>query len=413
MQQSRLDRQMRIEGWNQHALESASVGVVGDHDLLASLYVLSASALGLNNIVVLAPQLNTMLIETAHKLNPRLKLVHLKGYFVHPLLGEIFKDCRLLVDLSRYALANKLLLQKGYEENLPIIRGSCYEKNDLQGFNLFTYMRGREWQILERTLSAQNLPNSYADDAVMALILAGIVLEETKNVLMAGDVSDDLISYQRNKLKPKSDQSEILVVGAGALGNFVGLGLVYSGFRNITFMDPDIVEITNLNRQVFFYDAVGKKKSRALSGKFNALFGIGSRASVDYFDKDSDISPFDVIFDCVDNFESRIVLSEKCFAGDKILISGGTSADAAQTVAYHPAGSKITPAELLGLYDIVEKRTPEPKHRQKVGCTYQADPSVIMTNQIAAGFMVDSYRLLLDGQRPKNIFYNANNDTRF
>ena len=55
MRQNRLDRQLRIEGWNQQALENAKIGVVGDDDLLASLYILSASALGINNIVVIAP----------------------------------------------------------------------------------------------------------------------------------------------------------------------------------------------------------------------------------------------------------------------------------------------------------------------------------------------------------------------
>ena len=72
MWQTRLDRQLRIEGWNQDALENAKIGVVGDDDLLASLYVLSASALGIRKLIVLAPELNSGLIETAKKLN-RLK----------------------------------------------------------------------------------------------------------------------------------------------------------------------------------------------------------------------------------------------------------------------------------------------------------------------------------------------------
>ena len=413
MRQNRLDRQIRIEGWNQRALENANVGIVGDDDLLASMYILAASALGINKLLVLAPVLNAMLIETARKLNPRFYLMHIKGYYVHPLLNDLFKECRLIVDLSRYALANKLILEKGYSENIPIIRGLCYEDHDSQGFNIFTYIRGREWQGLEHILAPRNLPNGHFDDGVLDSIIAGIVLEETKNVLMGQDVSDDLITYKRKKPAQQNGQNQILVVGSGALGSLVGIGLVYSGFRNITFMDPDIVDVTNLNRQVFFYDAIGKSKSKALSKKFNSLFGVDSRAIVACFDRETNISTFDVIFDCVDNFESRIVLSEKCHDLNKILISGGTSADAAQVVTYHPATSDVTPAELLGLYDIVENREPDADRRQRVGCTDQVDPSVIMTNQIAAGFMVDSYRMLLDGQHPKNVFYNSNCNTKF
>jgi len=161
-------------------------------------------------------------------------------------------------------------------------------------------------------------------------------------------------------------------------------------------MDPDVVEVTNLNRQVFFYDAVGESKAKTLSKKLNELFGADSN-----------------VFDCVDNFETRIVLSEICKDHSKILISGGTSADAGQVVIYNPDDDGATPAELLGLYDIVEKRNPETYQRERAACTYQPDPSVIMTNQITAGFMVDSYRMLLSGHEPANLFYNSTCNARF
>ena len=413
MRSSRLDRQLRIEGWNQQALDNAKIGVVGDDDLLASLYVMSASALGINHIVILAPSLDPLLVETAKKLNPRFTLTHLEGFYTHPVIEELFKGCRLIVDLSHYGLANKLLLEKGFRENIPIIRGFCYEKNGDQGFRVFSYLRGREWQELEQIISSSHLPNGHFDDGVLDTIITGIVLEETKNLLMGQEVSDSLISYKRKKIKPQDRRPKILVVGSGALGIFVGLGLVYSGFRNITFMDPDIVEVTNLNRQVFFYDAVGERKAKALSEKLNKMFAIDSNAQVAYFDRNSDISSYDVVFDCVDNFESRIVLSEKCVDQAKILVSGGTSADAGQVVIYNPAADDVAPAKLLGLYDIVEKRSPEAYQRERAGCIYQPDPSVIMTNQIAAGFMVDSYRMILNGHEQGNVFYDSTSNTKF
>ena len=412
MRQNRLDRQLRIEGWNQQALENAKIGVVGDDDLLASLYIMSASALGINHVVVLAPILNLILVEIAQKLNRRFSLTHVEGFYTHPVMDEIFKGCNIIVDLTQYGLANKLLLEKGYRENIPIIRGLCYEQDGSQGFKTFTYMRGREWKELELIVSPYNLPNGHFDDGVLDTIITGIVLEETKNILMDQDVSDDLISYKRKKLKTSNGQPKILTVGSGALGIFVGLGLVYSGFRNITFVDPDVVEVTNLNRQVFFYDAVGESKAKTLSKKLNELFGTDSNAQVAYFDRNSDISSYDVVFDCVDNFETRIVLSEICKDHGKILISGGTSADASQVVIYNPMEKGFTPAELLGLYDIVEKRDPEVYQRERAACIYKPDPSVIMTNQIAAGFMVDAYRMLIDGQQPDNIFYDSNRNTR-
>ena len=413
MRSSRLDRQLRIEGWNQPALDNAKIGVVGDDDLLASLYVMSASALGINHIVILTPSLDPLLVETAKKLNPRFTLTHLEGFYTHPVIDELFKGCRLIVDLSHYGLANKLLLEKGSRENIPIIRGFCYEKNGDQGFKVFSYLRGREWQELEQIISSSHLPNGHFDDGVLDTIITGIVLEETKNLLMDQDVSDDLISYARKQLNTPNDQQNILVVGSGALGIFVGLGLAYSKFQNITFMDPDVIEITNLNRQVLFYDAIGSDKAEILSERLNNLFNMDNKAQITYFNKETDITSYGAVFDCVDNFESRLVLSEKCKEQGKILISGGTSAEAGQVVIFDPIQNGATPAELLGLYDILEKRNPETYQRERAACIYQPDPSVIMTNQITAGFMVDSYRMLLDGQKPGNIFYDSKSNTRF
>jgi hypothetical protein len=106
------------------------------------------------------------------------------------------------------------------------------------------------------------------------------------------------------------------------------------------------------------------------------------------------------------------VISEKCAEENKIMISGGTNVDAGQALFYNPAVDERTPAELLGLYDIVDKRTIDAPERVRASCKYRPDPSVIMTNQIIAGFMVDSYRMLLAGQIPGNIFYDSKSDVR-
>ena len=181
---SRLDRQLRIEGWNQPALEKAKIGVVGDNDLLASLFMLSASALGINNLVVVAPVLDRLLVEIAEKVNPLFTLTHIEGFYTHPVLDDLFKGCNLIVDLSHYGLANKLLLEKGFRERIPIVRGFCYKQNGVQGFDVFTYIRGREWLELERIVCPNNLPECHFDDGVLDTIIAGIVLEEVKSILM-------------------------------------------------------------------------------------------------------------------------------------------------------------------------------------------------------------------------------------
>lgn len=408
----RLDRQLRIEGWDQRALAEAKIGIVGDDDPLASVYVMSASALGLNNIVVIAPRLDGKLCEMALKINPALNMVYLEGYYAHPVLDDVFVGCDVIVDVSNYALANKLLLEKGFRERVPIVRGFRYERDGEQGVKIFTYMRGREWQECEEILSPENLPGDHFDDGVLDIIAAGIVLDETKNILMGREVSEEVIQYQRKSMRSAAFNPAIGVIGAGALGNFVGLALGYSGFRRMTFIDPDVVDITNLNRQVFLYDAIGLSKAEILAERLNGFFGIEAQGRVAPFARDTDISRYDVIFDCTDSFEARIAVSEKCKGAGKVLISGGTSADAGQAVVYHPEAGGGTPAEVLGLYDIVAKRQIDTNVGGRAACVERPDPSVIMVNQIIAGFMVDSYRRLLDGQETPNTFYDSTSDMR-
>jgi len=410
--QERLDRQLRIEGWDQRALDLAQVGVVGDADLLPSLYVLSAAALGINHLVVIAPWIDARLLDMARKINPHLDLIFLEGYYTHPVLADIFQDCRVMVDLSCYGLANKLLWGQGFQQNLPIIRGLLYDREGEQGLRLFTYRRGREWEELEQVLSPRNLPGAHFDDGVLAILAAALALEETKNALLGQEVSREVISYRRPKLTPGPDAPNIGVVGAGALGNFVGLGLAYAGFRRLTFIDPQEVEATNLNRQVFFYEGVGLSKAALLAERLNQGWGAISRGQVRYFQEDPDLSPYDVIFDCADNFATKIVLSEKCQEQGKVLISGGTSVAAGQVVVYDPSRNEPTPAALLGLYDIVANRQEEEYRRERESCLYQPEPAVIMTNQIIAGLMVEAYRRLWAGQEVANMFYDAGSDQK-
>lgn len=402
----RLDRQLRIDGWNQRALDEAVVGVVGDDDLLASLFILSAAALGLNRLKVIAPRLDATLTDMATGLNPHLKLAWLEGFFTHPLLGDIFADCPLIVDLSAYGLAAKLALNQAFQENRAVIRGGCFQEDDFQGFRLFTYLKGREWQELEQAAPPRNFPGPHFNDGVLDITIAGLALEAAKNFLMGFKIPGDLITYRRPMLPPLSKDLPILVVGAGALGNFVGLGLAFAGFTHLTFMDSDVVDPTNLNRQIFFHGAVGQSKSQTLAARLNRHYGARAQALVGYFREETAVSPYQVIIDCVDNFETRIILSEQAKTHGKMLISGGTGVLAGQVIVYDPARKGPTPAELLGLYEIVDRRSLGGYRRTREACLYQPNPAVIMTNQIVAGLMVDALRLLLAGRQPPNLFYD-------
>jgi molybdopterin/thiamine biosynthesis adenylyltransferase len=413
MTDARLDRQLRVPGWNQSALAQARVGVVGDADRLASLFVLSAAALGVNNLVLLAPGADEALMEVARRLNPELHLFRVEGFYTHPILDDLFVGADALADLSQYGLANKLVLNRAFRHDIPVVRGFCYERDGEQGLKVFSYRRGREWRELEEMVSPVNLPGDHFDDGILDMIVAGLVLEEATNLLMRGGVSDEIIRLRRPRLRREARDARALVVGAGALGNFVGLGLAYAGVQDITVIDPDAVDVTNLNRQVLFAGGIGRSKAEVLCERLTGMFGARARSQVAYFRRDTQVSPYEVVFDCVDNFETRIILSEKCRDEGKVLISGGTGVEAGQVVVYDPAGGGGTPAEILGLYELVDRKQIEGYERERAACAYRPEPSVIMVNQIIGALMVDAWRRLVAGQEPGNIFYDSRSDTKW
>lgn len=427
----RLDRQVRIPGWNQEALARARVGVAGDDPWLTGMYVVAAAALGLNRLTVVAPGLDPRLVQAARGLNQELDLALFPGYFSHFALEEIFSPCQVLVDLTRFALANKLLFSLAQARRLPLVRGFLREENGGWGTRLFTYLPGREWREILEVISPRQLPAPPPGDPVLALVLAGLALEETKKLLLGEALTPEVVCYPRESRQmaalpgPASAKDRksppqgpaagpprpaLAVVGAGALGNFVGLGLAVGGFHCLTFLDPDPVEVTNLNRQILFWDAVGQPKAEALARRLKDWFGVESRSEIAYVTRDTDLSAFGAVFDCTDNFESRIVLSEKCREGGQWLISGGTGVTAGQVVVYRPDQEGPTPAELLGLYDLVGQREEARGQRERAACVYVPEPAIIMTNQIIGGLMVDAYRRLLAEGAAPNLFYDAQSD---
>ena len=143
---------------------------------------------------------------------------------------------------------------------------------------------------------------------------------------------DDLNRYSRQVIIPNFDEegqekllnTKCLIVGAGGLGCPVALYASAAGFGYIEIYDQDIVDISNLNRQIAHKNNhIGNNKAENLAQeckKINPKISIISKNK--NFDKTININNFDLIFDCSDNPETKYTLNYLSHKSKKILISG-------------------------------------------------------------------------------------------
>jgi len=104
------------------------------------------------------------------------------------------------------------------------------------------------------------------------------------------------------------ERARVLVIGAGAVGNEVAKNLALVGVRRLTLVDPDTVELSNLNRCIFFREGdVGRKKVHVAR---RALRAAAPRTEViavprPIQDAPEDVWDADVVALCVDDELAR------------------------------------------------------------------------------------------------------------
>ena len=114
----------------------------------------------------------------------------------------------------------------------------------------------------------------------------------------------------QKKLKAAS----VFIAGAGGLGSTISIYLAAAGIGKITLVDKDVVELSNLNRQIIHWEKdVGVKKALSAQGKLHEINSdILIEAIPETLDKDN-ISGFvedaDIIIDAMDNFSTRFLLN--------------------------------------------------------------------------------------------------------
>jgi len=135
--------------------------------------------------------------------------------------------------------------------------------------------------------------------------------------------------------------SHALILGAGGLGSPVALYLGGAGVGQITVVDHDTVDVTNLQRQIAHTLAdVGQPKAQSIQ---QAIANINPDVQVNVINQRADdallnerVPLADVVIDCTDNFATRHAVNRACVTHGKPLVSGAAIRFDGQVTVYDP-----------------------------------------------------------------------------
>ena len=135
--------------------------------------------------------------------------------------------------------------------------------------------------------------------------------------------------------------ARVLVVGAGGLGSPVALYLALAGVGTLGIVDFDVVDVTNLQRQILHKDsAVGKRKvisAMETLKEHNPEVNIEAHEYPLNSDNAMDVIPkYDIIVNGADNFATRYLVNDAAYFAKKPLVDGSILIFDGQATTYLP-----------------------------------------------------------------------------
>jgi molybdopterin/thiamine biosynthesis adenylyltransferase/molybdopterin converting factor small subunit len=158
----------------------------------------------------------------------------------------------------------------------------------------------------------------------------------------AQDIIGQGYSFESAGIKEeKLREGKVFILGAGGLGSPAALYLASAGIGTIGIADSDVVDLSNLHRQLLhFTNDVGREKVRSARAKLKALNpGVKVRTYETRVTSENVreiIRPYDVIIDGSDNFPTKFLINDACYFEKKPLVLGGILKFYGQVTVFHP-----------------------------------------------------------------------------
>lgn len=124
-------------------------------------------------------------------------------------------------------------------------------------------------------------------------------------------------------------RSKVIIIGAGGIGSTVILYLAGAGIGRLDILDYDIVEESNLHRQIIHIEEGSKLKEYKAESACKRIKLLNSNiqtkaiiTKLTYLNAIEIFQEYDVIIDATDNYEARYSINDACVQLKKPLISG-------------------------------------------------------------------------------------------
>ncbi|MDR2752940.1 MAG: molybdopterin-synthase adenylyltransferase MoeB [Oscillospiraceae bacterium] len=145
------------------------------------------------------------------------------------------------------------------------------------------------------------------------------------------------------KGQKKLQNGKVLAIGAGGLGASVALYLAAAGIGTIGIADADVVDLSNLQRQVIHATRdIGKPKVESAKESMQAINPEVQVNTYFTYVNASNIADliagYDFILDCTDNFQAKFLINDACVLAKKPFSHAGIIRFKGQLITYVPSG---------------------------------------------------------------------------
>jgi molybdopterin/thiamine biosynthesis adenylyltransferase len=211
----------------------------------------------------------------------------------------------------------------------------------------------------------------------------------------------------------KLKRAKVFIAGAGGLGSPISIYLAAAGIGKIVLVDKDVVELSNLNRQILHWERdVGSRKALSALEKLQKMNSdIIVEAAAEILDEENVlhlVGDADLIIDAMDNFPSRYLLNKAALDRKIPFIHGAIH-------GFHGQATTVLPGRTACLRCIFPE-APPPETFPVVGVTPGIIGLIQATEAIkyitGLGDLLAGKLLIWDGIRPSLETIDVERDPR-